>query len=477
MRFCGISEYYHDASIAFIDENGNIEFAAESERYSKQKNDPHLHKYLADMIHPDDHITFYESTKLRQDRLAQQNLQLHPRPPKRYNEHDHVTHHLSHAASAFYTRPWDSVEDTVMMTIDGFGEWQSATILDHRFQLKEELLYPMSVGSVYALVTHALDLKPLEEEYIVMGMAAYGEPIYYDELAMYVNELWNAYGKHSWDRIREYFIDTMKSKLEEEWQHVNLAASVQLWAENNILDWARRARPYGSKLVYAGGVAQNVVVNSKLLDIFDEVHIAINPGDGGGSIGAAAWAWSQHTGKTRLNWVDPYLGYNEVTNDINPREVAEWLVNKLYCGVINGQAEFGPRALGNRSLLGNPLHDVKDTVNKVKNRQKFRPFAPAIMEEFADEYFEGPMNRYMQFTAKAKHDYTSVTHIDGSARVQLVPADSRSILRPILEEFYQLTGVPMLLNTSLNVRGKPICNDKYDGKLFEVINDTKVFGS
>lgn len=476
MRFCGISEYYHDASIAFIDESGNIEFAAESERYSKRKNDPHLHKYLVDMIQPDDHVTFYESTVLRRSRAASMAMELHPMPTKKYKEHGHITHHESHAASAFYTRPWDSVEDTVMMTIDGFGEWQSATIMDHEFQLKDEMIYPMSVGSIYALVTYALNLKPLEEEYIVMGMAAYGDPIHYDELTEWINKLREAHPEHAYDSTRVHFINALKDRANE-WNPVDIAASIQLWAENNILDWARKARAYGSKLVYAGGVAQNVVVNSKLLEIFDEVHIAINPGDGGGSIGAAAWAWSQHTGKTKLNWVDPYLGYNETSNDVNPKEVAEWLNKKLYCGVINGQAEFGPRALGNRSLLGNPLHDVKDTVNKVKNRQKFRPFAPAIMEEFADEYFEGPMNRYMQFTAKAKHNYKSVTHVDGSARVQLVPADSRSVLRPILEEFYELTGVPMLLNTSLNVRGRPICNDKYDAKLFEINAECKVFGS
>lgn len=473
MRFCGISEYYHDASIAFIDESGTIEFAAESERYSKRKNDPHLHKYLADMIQPDDHITFYESTELRIDRAASMNMALHPRPPKRYKEHDHITHHASHAASAFYTRPWDSIEDTVMMTIDGFGEWQSATIMDHNFQLKDELLYPRSVGSIYAVITSILGFKPLEEEYIVMGMAAYGEPIHYDDLTMYVNNLWESHPKHPYDETRDYFINTIKNK---NWKPEDLAASTQLWAEERIIDWAKQARRYGSKLVYAGGVAQNIVANSKLLEIFDDVHVAINPGDGGGSIGAAAWAWSQHTGKTKLTWKGPYLGYNERGN-VNPKAVAKYLHDRHYCGLIDGPAEFGPRALGNRSLLGNPIYDIKDTVNKVKRRQKFRPFAPAILEEFADEYFEGYKNEYMQFTSMAKHDYKSVTHVDGSARVQVVRKDCGSVLRSILEEFYELSGVPMLLNTSLNVRGKPICNDKYDAKLFEVANNVRVFGA
>ena len=127
-------------------------------------------------------------------------------------------------------------------------------------------------------------------------------------------------------------------------------------------------------------------------------------------------------------------------------------------GIANGKAEFGPRALGNRSLLADPRWDIKDTVNDIKRRQRFRPFAPAILDEFADEYFEGPMNEYMQFVAKAKHDYKSVTHVDGTARVQVVKKDCGSLLRQILEDWYDRTGCPMLLNTSLNIKGEPIVN-------------------
>ena len=141
----------------------------------------------------------------------------------------------------------------------------------------------------------------------------------------------------------------------------------------------------------------------------------------------------------------------------------ELLDNKV-CGIANGKAEFGPRALGNRSLLGDPRFDIKDTVNQIKRRQLFRPFAPAILEEFKDEYFEGPMNEYMQFVAKAKHDYSSVTHVDGTARVQVVTKDCGSNLRFILEEFYEQTGCPMLLNTSLNIKGQPMVNTWEDAE-------------
>ena len=167
-------------------------------------------------------------------------------------------------------------------------------------------------------------------------------------------------------------------------------------------------------------------------------------------------------------------GYDE-KSDINPARVASYLNSNFICGVINGKAEFGPRALGNRSLLADPRKDIKDTVNKVKNREKFRPFAPVILEEFSEEYFEGHKNEYMQYTCNAKHDYKSVTHVDGTARVQIVTKDSTSIIRQILEEFYNLSGIPMLLNTSLNVRGSPICNDKYDGKLFYSHTSVKVW--
>jgi len=151
------------------------------------------------------------------------------------------------------------------------------------------------------------------------------------------------------------------------------------------------------------------------------------------------------------------------------------LLNYSYCGIANGRAEFGPRALGNRSLIADPRRDIKDTVNKIKRRQPFRPFAPAILEEYADEYFDGPMNEYMQYVAKAKHDYKSVTHVDGTARVQIVKPDCKSIIRKILEEWYEQTECPMLLNTSLNIKGKPMVNDELDSLEFEKKYGVKVF--
>ena len=146
-----------------------------------------------------------------------------------------------------------------------------------------------------------------------------------------------------------------------------------------------------------------------------------------------------------------------------------------YCGIASGRAEYGPRALGNRSLIADVRRDVKDTVNRIKRRQEYRPFAPAILEEFASEYFEGPMNEYMQYQSIAKHDYKSVTHVDGTARVQVVKKDCTSIFRKIIEEYYERTGVPMLLNTSLNIRGMPMVDKHKDAKQFSDLYNVPVF--
>ena len=216
-----------------------------------------------------------------------------------------------------------------------------------------------------------------------------------------------------------------------------------------------------------GGCALNCVANSKIKG--KNIWIMPAPCDAGSSLGAAALVL-----KEKLEWKHPYLGYN-ILKKINTNSVVKELLKNKVAGVANGKAEFGPRALGNRSLLGDPRYDIKDTVNEIKQRQKFRPFAPAILSEFADEYFDGPMNEYMQFVAKAKHDFKSVTHVDGTARVQLVKKNCGSIIRSILEEWFEQTGCPMLLNTSLNIKGKPIVNTWDDAEEFSKKYNVNVF--
>lgn len=280
-----------------------------------------------------------------------------------------------------------------------------------------------------------------------MGMAAFGEPRHDLEPLLYQN---NHMGVGN-------ILPTVK--------RVDLAASVQALYEEKFLELVDMCPK--KNLILMGGCALNCVANSKIKD--KNIWIMPSPGDSGSSLGAAALVY-----KKKVKWKHPYLGYN-INRDINPKDVVKELLKNKVCGVANGRAEFGPRALGNRSLLGDPRYDIKDTVNKIKQREMFRPFAPAILEEYADDYFDGPMNRYMQFVANAKHDYNSVTHVDGTARVQLVEKDNVSILRPILEEWYEQTECPMLLNTSLNIKGQPMVNTWEDAKEFERKYNVPVF--
>lgn len=507
-RFTGFSEYYHNAGLATIDEDGRVLFASQSERFSKKKNDSRIPDDMWEAyVYPEDHLSFYEdhSVKFRTRRHArdvylkedslfklslgqseESVLRAHekiPIPEAMPKFDDCYLHHVSHCANALFTRPWDSMDDIVMVSIDGVGELQTTVIYDKDFNLKKEVHWPKSVGLVYTTATQKLGLRALEDEYVTMGLASYGEDKFSDRLIQWYHSMGDTsmlvekgHQVDQKDGFRNRKFNEMLDLLRHyitKYSREDFAASVQEFARVIILDIMKEARVYGSKLAYSGGCAQNVVINSLLHDIFDDVHIAVEPTDGGSSLGAAAMSWNKATGKDKLIWT-PYLGY-DMHNEINPREVVDHLLSNQYCGIASGRAEFGPRALGNRSLIADVRHDVKDTVNTIKRRQKYRPFAPAILEEYADKYFEGPMNEYMQFTAKAKHDYNSVIHVDGTSRVQVLRKDCTSVFRRIVEEFYDRTGVPMLLNTSLNIRGRPMVNDHHDAELFESKYDVKVF--
>ena len=502
-RYIGFSEFYHDAGIAVIEEDGTVSYATHAERWSKKKNDAHIPENLWDFVgyQDDEVVTFYEDHNIKYglrggiavsgdgnnpkyERLRNKKRFWEKQPAHEMLHYDKLhEHHVSHCAGAYYTRPWESKEDTVMVSIDGAGEIQTAVIYDHNFNLIREWHYPKSVGLIYSTVTHFLGLRPLEDEYVVMGLSSYGEDKFsqwlydeyhaFDDLATFELENELQLGNESpRETARLEFRERLRQKCQEH-SHEDCAASVQEFARRTILEIMEVARQHGSKLCYSGGCAQNVVVNSLIHEMFDEVHVAIAPADSGSALGCAARTWAQETGGDRLIWT-PYMGTN-IDREINPTDVVDHLLKHQYCGVANGRAEYGPRALGNRSLIADVRFDVKDTVNEIKRRQKYRPFAPAILEEFADQYFEGPMNEYMQFTSKALHDYSSVTHVDGTARVQIVRKDCQSVFRKIIEEYYERTGVPMLLNTSLNIRGRPMVDDERDAKLWESTYNVKVF--
>ena len=442
IKILGISEGSHDAAWTII-ENGKISSAHHSERFVREKN----YKWIKpDCIPSDcDVIVGHENKARVNERRAiagQLPINENIKVDISYN------HYETHAWAGWATAPF---KDCDILCIDAIGESESAAVFEVRngvFTQTWEMQYPQSIGLIYSAITHGLGYKPMEEEYIVMGLAAYGEPTIDFEYLLEFN--------------CHKGINLPNEKPE------NIAASVQLFYEKQLLKLIAK-HCHHKNLILSGGCALNCVANSKINN--KNIWIMPNPGDAGSSLGAAAKLYGK-----QLEWKDPYLGkYAKKPIAINPNEVSRYILERGVAGVVDGRTEFGPRALGNRSLFADPRLDIKDTVNEIKQRQKFRPFAPAILEEYADEYFEGPMNEYMQFTAKAKHDYKSVTHVDGTARVQIVKKHCNSAIRPILEEWYELTKCPMLLNTSLNIKGQPICNDWSHGKDFENKYGVKVF--
>lgn len=502
-RYVGYSELYHDAALAIVNPDGEVAFASQAERYSGVKMDALIDPSMWHFVNNDDLVTFYEDTALRQAKMGgirtfgkwsitgflSRNEELKTPIHNSLDFDRFNSHHESHHALGFFTRPWESKEDTVMVAIDGSGEVESLTIYDHNFKCLKSIQWPQSLGTIYSTGCVALGMQPLRDEYILMGLASYGK----SDDTLY-NILHNCYYWYESKQglntkqivefegrvIAESPLSAKFVKYEtrilgraEKLKQEDVAATVQKFFETEVLKIMKEARKYGSKLVYSGGCAQNVTANTLIRPLFDDMHISIAPNDAGNALGCAAYTWHKETGGTHLKW-SPYLGHN-IERDIDPKEVAQYLVDNKVCGVANGRAEYGPRALGNRSLLADVRYDVKDTVNDIKRRHRFRPFAPAILSEHAEEYFDGPMNQYMQFIAKAKHSYDSVTHVDGTARVQLVEPDCESVLRQILEEYYKLTGVPMLLNTSLNIRNKPMVNTIEDAIEWEKEYKVKVF--
>jgi len=227
-------------------------------------------------------------------------------------------------------------------------------------------------------------------------------------------------------------------------------------------------------LVYGGGVALNCSANRFLGDYFENIWLMPNPGDAGNSLGAAALGYGR-----KLNWKTAFLG-TDIVGVYPIAETLKALKKDKIVGIASGRAEFGPRALGTRSLLADPRGSkIKSEVNKIKKRQQFRPFAPMILEELVDEYFEMPKNwknsPYMQVTAPCKHPkkFPAIVHKDGTSRVQTVPDDGSGIRR-LLEAWHEKTGCPILLNTSLNVRGEPMVNDRSDADRFEKLYGTRV---
>lgn len=483
MNYVGISCGFHDAALSVIDDNGNILFAGHSERYSKSKHDDTLDRELINDAHRyisgDYEVHYYERPYVKAVRQFIAGQKIGPlsidsvvgKPidwlDRRKGKVKTHNHHLCHAAAGFQTSPY---QDATVVVIDAIGELDTISIWDATYDENGKAKYkkiwgrkyPDSIGLFYSAMTARVGLRPLDEEYILMGMAAYGKPLY--DLSL----------RRLFSNFEEIILkDNLHIGVDEKLlagaDEMDIAASTQHITERLIEIVMQQAKKLGKSdnLVYGGGVALNCLANRLLGKYFDNIWIMPNPGDAGNSLGAAALGYGK-----KVNWTDAFLGH-----DIKGDYPVDNIINELYTnkivGVANGRAEFGPRALGNRSLLADPRGpEIKDKVNEIKRRQKFRPFAPVILEEHVHDYFDMPVgfsdSRYMQCIAVCRHSdlFPAIVHFDGTSRVQTVPNDGSGI-RKLLEAWYEKTGCPMLLNTSLNIRGEPMVNDRYDADRFE----------
>jgi len=486
MNILGISAGFHDAAATVISPDGEILFAGHSERYSKKKNDENFCTPLIrelENYNPIDTVAYYERPVMKQLRqlYSGQGIEWNKLSVKKniHNQIGHANwqdvkhyksynHHLSHAAAGFQTSPFDQA---TVVVIDAVGEFETISIWAAEYDPKGHAVYrrlwqqryPHSIGLFYSAVTGRVGLRPLDEEYILMGMSAYGNPNVRARMQLdLVDNEWEI-------RFKNNLHTGLDTGYLSDYSDMDLAAGAQNLVEDLILNVMARAKQFqwSTNLVYMGGVALNCAANARIGGYFDDIWIMPNPGDAGSSLGAAALA---HGGK--LNWTTAYLGHN-IPGPYPVTDILRELTTNKIVGVASGRAEFGPRALGNRSLLADPRgSEIKGKVNAIKRRQQFRPFAPVILEELADQYFDMPRgfhnSRYMQCIARCRHPdlFPAVIHHDGTSRVQTVPPDDSGI-RELLEKWYVLTGCPMLLNTSLNIRGEPMVNDRADADRFE----------
>jgi carbamoyltransferase len=440
-------------------------------------------------------------------------------------------HHLSHAASAFFPSPFN---EAVILTADGVGEWATTTVAvgkNETLEIKKEIHFPHSLGLLYSAFTYYTGFKVNSGEYKLMGLAPYGTPIYEDK----VKQLFDLKEDGTFRLDQKYFNyatgltmtnekfnslfgqKPRNSQNEEITQfHMDIASSIQKVTEEIMIKLARSIREeYGIRnLCLAGGVALNCVANGKILKekIFDNIWIQPAAGDAGGSLGAALALWYIDQGNKRLinlndDMKGSYLGteYNqeEIEKELKAAggnfetlkyeelidRTSEYLSKEKAIGWFQGRMEFGPRALGARSILGDPRSDkMQKNLNlKVKYRESFRPFAPSILREDLSKWFEMNVDSpYMLLVANINSDkkiemndeqrklfgidklnikrseIPAVTHIDYSARVQTVSESTNKPYYDLISKFKQKTGCPVIINTSFNVRGEPIVNTPTD---------------
>ena len=508
MAILGLSAGFHDAGATLISNQGKILFAGHAERYSGTKNDACLNQQLIDdalSYGKPNNIAWYENhwlkrtrqlysgewrkamdfsttpSKLVQPLFRQRGLMA----PRKMPIHSY-SHHLCHAAAGFQTSNFETAK---VVVVDAIGEWDTITVWDAYYEPREfatnpetrgkgrakyrkvwSRSYPHSIGLYYSAITKYVGLKPMEDEYILMGMAAYGKSY----LSAYQENL-NLVD----DASLITFKDNMHAGIDEDHfagtglTEYDVAAGAQKVTEQLLRNIFEKHCTRQDNVVFMGGVALNCVANSMLSGLCRNLWIMPNPGDCGSSLGAAALQYGK-----KLQWDGPYLGH-DMLGEYPVDAVIGELMSKKIVGVATGRAEFGPRALGTRSLLADPRgEDIKDRVNEIKRRQKFRPFAPMILEEHAEDVFNmhGDTNPYMQgvYYVKNPELYPAIVHADGTSRVQTVSKQDHPGVRALLEKWYFLTGCPLLLNTSLNIKGEPMVNNRSDADRFEKRYGVKV---
>jgi carbamoyltransferase len=543
MNILGLSFYYHDSSAALV-QDGKLVAAAEEERFSRVKHDSGFPTLAAEFVCKRGRITpadldfvvFYEKPFVKMERMLLSALATFPRSSAVFRESmqrwisdklwikSHMArrlalpaskilfaeHHVSHAASSFFTSPFD---ESAILTIDGAGEWSTSTIgrgQGTRLEVLKELRFPHSLGLLYSAFTAYCGFEVNEGEYKLMGMHPYGTPKYVDKIHELIEiaedgSLWQDMSYFAYQRSTD---NTLAQRFGEHFgrpardpklgdksldpYYCDMAASIQKVTEEAVLKMARHAHQLtGSKrLCMAGGVALNSVANYKVLrdGPFEDLYILPAPGDDGGAVGAAYWAYNHLLGQPRGPALDhAYLGseYSDAQVEAFLREhaiaferiedderfldfAARQLADGQVCGWFRGRFEFGPRALGARSIVADPRRaEMKEKLNAtIKFREAFRPFAPSVLEERADEFFDIPQAerhfpaRFMLYVTPVRPEkralLPAITHVDGSGRLQTVFKDTNPAYHGLIRRFGELTGVPVIMNTSFNLKGEPI---------------------
>ena len=542
MNVLGISCFYHDSAAALL-RDGEIVAACQEERLSRKKHDSGFPSRAVKYVLKEagigpgdlDAVGFYDKPLLKFERMLSTYIATFPRSFASFRKamplwiHEKLwvpslirkelrpykgpilfaEHHMSHAASCFLVSPF---EEAAILTVDGVGEWATASFGVGRgtdITMFKEIRFPHSLGLLYSAFTYYLGFKVNSAEYKVMGLAPYGKPVHYERI---MKEMVHLNEDGSFKLNMKYFSYdyglTMTNgafddffggppRKPETWMNereFDIAASVQKVCEEVVLRMVRYCHEETglTNLCMAGGVALNCVANGRVIRETPMKNLFVQPaaGDAGGAVGVAHYLYNTIAKKPRGKaWTHAYLGpeyqdaeireyldgqgakYRLLSDAELVETTARLLSEANVIGWYQGRMEFGPRALGGRSILADPRDPkMRDTLNmKIKFREGFRPFAPSVLADKASEWFEIDCDSpYMLLVAQVregKRVIPSVTHVDNSARLQTVSRAESPLYYDLIREFERITGVPIVINTSFNVRGEPIVCTPHDAYL------------